>query len=325
MRLYINDASLQGQFHTIVEFEQILRGLVDLRKLKCVRSNIFVTRTFSYQRVTEHYTLAHAVQIMADRDLRVRVLQWVNGNGPFLDDDRLAEQDDFFECLGIDVTDQGLGEAARRKARGLLAGAWSFVGGATDFAQNPLEVAHGIVGARIGAYEIPNVWTPQALLTLLINALAEPTSWAELTDLLRLRFPRLLIGDAFYDNAQLQAEPYSAVIADRAQELCRHLDEYMASRNKDGSDTDHTAEMMRTLFSSAAGADPLFSGESSTNQASFKREMTFKDPASAREEIFAHWHGKIRHRVFRIHFEWPVPRTSRQLKVLYLGPKLTKG
>ena len=51
----------------------------------------------------------------------------------------------------------------------------------------------------------------------------------------------------------------------------------------------------------------------------------FADPEIEGREIFAHWHGKIKHRYFRMHFEWPVPRQATLLKVLYLGPKLTKN
>jgi len=296
-----------------------------LRASEPAYSSLFVTRTFGTQRVVADQTLAHAVHVLADRDLRVRVLQWVNQKGPFLDDDRLAEQDDFFECFGMDITDQGLGEAARRIAHGFSAATWSFIGGATDFARSPLQVAHGLPEVRLGVYEVPNVWEAEAFRAQAINAQADPASWTELAGRLKLRFPHLLIPDAFFDNPNLQAEPYSTVIGDRTQELCRHLNEYMASRNPDGTDSERTIEIVRTLFSNATGAEPLFTRESSSNQRDFKSEMAFPDPDAPNRKIFAHWHGKIRHRFFRMHFEWPVPRASRHMKVVYLGPKLTKN
>jgi hypothetical protein len=52
--------------------------------------------------------------------------------------------------------------------------------------------------------------------------------------------------------------------------------------------------------------------------------MTFPDPEGG-ADIFAHFHGKISHRFFRLHFDWPVPSTATRLKVLYIGPKLTKS
>lgn len=322
MRWYVNDASLQGQFPSISSFEPALRELMELRRNE--PAYLFVTRTFGFQRVVADQTLAHVVQTIADRDLRVRVLQWVNQRGPFLDGDRLAEEDDLFECLGIDVTNQGLGEATRRIVHGFVASAWSFVGGVVDFRHNPLDVSHGLTEAPIRVYNVPNVWTADAFRALAIAALPEPTSWADLTAHLRLRFSRLLISDAFHNNPNLQAEPFNTAISERAQELCRHLDEYMASRNADGSPSERTNEIVRTLFTSAGGAEPLFSAKSQSNQLTFKDELTFPDPEARGRTIFAHWHGKIRHRVFRMHFEWPVPGASTQMKVLYLGPKLTK-
>ena len=325
MRWYVNDASLQGQFPSILHFEPVLRELMEVRRTEPAYSSLFVARTLGFQRVVADQTLAHAVQTITDRDLRLRVLQWVNQRGPFLDDDRLTEQDDLFECLSIDVTDQGLGEATRRIVHGFSAGTWSFVGGAVDFSRNPLEVSHGLTAAPIGVYNVPNVWAADAFRALAIAALAEPTSWDDLAARLRLRFPRLLIPDAFHNNSNLQAEPFNTAISDRAQELCRHLDEYMASRNADGSPSARTNEIVRTLFTGATGAEPLFTAESQSNQHTFRSELTFPDPDAPGRTIFAHWHGKIRHRFFRMHFEWPIPAASAQMKMLYLGPKLTKN
>jgi hypothetical protein len=324
VRWYVNDASLQGQFSSILHFEPALRELMEVRRTEPAYSSLFVARTLGFQRVVADQTLAHAVQTIGDRDLRLRVLQWVNRRGPFLDDDRLAEQDDLFECLGVDVTNQGLGEAARRIVNGFSAGSWSFVGGPVDFSRNPLEVSHGLTEAPIGIYNVPNVSTAQAFRALAIAALPEPTSWLDLVARVRVRFSRLLFADTFHNNSNLQAEPFNTAISDRAQELCRHLEDYMASRNADGSPTQRTNEIVRTLFTSAAGAEPLFTAESQSNQHAFKNELTFPDPSTPGRTIFAHWHGKIRHRFFRMHFEWPVSEAASQIKVLYLGPKLTK-
>jgi hypothetical protein len=324
MRWYVNDASLQGQFLSIVEFLPALRELMDLRRSEPAYSSLFVARALGSRALLADQTLAHAVQSISDRDLRVRVLQWVNQRGPFFDDDRLTEEDDLFQCMGVDVTDQGLGEAARQIVHGLKAGTWSFVGGALNFCLNPLKVTHGLTEAPMGLYDVPNVWTADAFRVLAIEALPRPTSWSDLTIRLRMRFSRLNIPDAFHNNAKLQAEPFNTAISDRVEELCNHLNEYMKSRNANGSPSARTNEIIRALFTNAAGAEPLFTAESVSNQNSFRNELTFPDPSVPNRTIFAHWHGKIRHRFFRLHFEWPVPLDAAQLKVLYLGPKLTR-
>ncbi|MDP9573969.1 UNVERIFIED_ORG: hypothetical protein J2W66_004472 [Agrobacterium larrymoorei] len=73
------------------------------------------------------------------------------------------------------------------------------------------------------------------------------------------------------------------------------------------------------------GDRAAFSGESKSNQQDFESEMTFTDPSDVKRTLFAHWHGKISHKFYRLHFEWPVPAKQTVLKVLYIGPKLTKS
>ena len=48
------------------------------------------------------------------RDKRVLLFQWAGRKGPFIEDDRQSTDDDLFLFDGEDVTDLGLGEAARR-------------------------------------------------------------------------------------------------------------------------------------------------------------------------------------------------------------------
>jgi hypothetical protein len=86
-----------------------------------------------------------------------------------------------------------------------------------------------------------------------------------------------------------------------------------------------TASLQAQTPARPCGDRALFSGESPSNQAKFRQELTFQDPAAACRANFAHWHRKISYRFFRLHFEWPVPAEATQLKVVYLGPKLTKS
>lgn len=241
------------------------------------------------------------------------------------EDDRLFEPDDYFECFDTDVTEQGLGEAARRIKAGQDAGAFSFTGGAVDFAQTPLLVAHGLREERLGQYQVPNLWSITDLETWARTATPVPTSWRTLIEFSRERYPRLFLSSSIYENVRLAREPFECSIASRVIELFGHLHAYMESRLADGSDSERSHNLIRDFFTNAAGAEPLFSGESATNQCYFQRELTFPDPEDPTQKVFAHWHGKVKHRFFRIHFVWPVPRDAKRLKIVYLGPKLTKA
>jgi hypothetical protein len=280
------------------------------------------TRTLNGRVVGSDFTVRGALQRTTDVDLRRAALNWFDRTGPFVEDDRKNERDDYFEYSSVDATETGLGEAARRIKAGEHASTFSFCGGNVNFETSPLFVLHGIVEERLGTYAVPNLWRVAALRESALEAAPPVTSWKLLVEHARVRFPRLMIGDEVYTNDKLAREPFDAVIRDRALELMRHLDLYMQGLDQNGVESAQSQEIIATVF---RGERALFSGESTTNRRDFAAELTFRDPANASVSIFAHWHGKISHRHFRMHFEWPVPVSARQLKIMYLGPKLTKS
>jgi hypothetical protein len=326
VRWYINDASLQDQYPTEAAFIQTLQHLMEARaRFARVRKSLYTTRSFGQAKVVNGRSVSEVVMRSAGGDLRRQILLWVTARGPFIEDERLAESDDYFECLGMDVSDGGAGEAARRVKAGTPVRLYTFVGGPVDFCINPLPVDHGLDGDRLARYEIVNCWTVQALAEDIRSSEPSVDSWRELVETGRERYEHLLLPDAIYENAKLAAEPFENSIAERALQLLRHLNEYMTSLGDGGVPSIRSNEILRGLFTNASGAEPPFTGESTTNQKTYASEMTFPDPENSNALIFAHWHGKIRHRFFRMHFEWPLPAGARKLKVLYLGPKLTKS
>jgi hypothetical protein len=322
MRLYVNDASLQGQFSDALIFESLLHRLIQSRtRIATLQHNLRTTRQFTERTVSAGRTVRTVVQQSRNRDLRNAVLAWLDRNGPFVDDDRVPEPDDYFEYAGMLVTDSGLGEAARRVKNREEASTFSFEGGAIDFAVSPLLVDHGLAEDRLGRYSVNNVWTIEDLIELAIADGPPVTSWRLLVQTARVRFPHLLIPNSIYENTTLSREPFEASIGDRALELLGYLNDYMTDRDASGAEGPIAREIIEKHF---VGERALFSGESPGNQRRFRRELTFVDPLSPQESIFAHWHGKISHRFFRIHFEWPLSVDSTIIKVFYLGPKLTK-
>ena len=323
MRWYLNDASVQGQFDDPAVFQAIIIRLAAARERNALlRADLRMTRLFSNRPVTAQVTVRRSLQQLRDRDLKSIVLIWLDRSGPFLEDDRQYEVDDYFECLGADVTDTGLGEAARRIKHQQAASTFSFEGGLISFAVTPLVVDHGLFGDRLGQYLVDNVWTIDALLTAAAQHTPRPDSWKALVETARARFPRLLIPDAVFLNPSLAREPFEAGLRDRVLVLLGYLDAYMSGRRPDGAEDGAAREIIEKFF---VGDRALFSPESPTNQNDFRNELTFPDPSDSARRIFAHFHGKISRRHFRLHFEWPVPSSQAQLKVVYLGPKITKS
>jgi hypothetical protein len=322
MRWYINDMSLQGQFNDVPRFLVLLEGLLASRnRFECLRDAMHLTRSIADRHVSTGQTLRQFLSSTDRKDLRRAMLLWLDRKGPFMEEDRQPEYDDYFECKGLDVTDTGLGEATRRVKANTGALTFSFAGGTTEFGETPLHVDHGLPDDRLGQYAIQNLWNLADLTSSALDARPAPLSWQQLVTVARERYPRLHIPDAVYTNSSLAKEPFEIPIGDRALALFKCLDDYMAGRIDGGAEGPAALAIVDTFFT---GDRALFSGESQSNRTTFKSEMTFPDPDDSARDIFAHWHGKISHRFFRLHFEWPVPPDAQRLKILYLGPKLTK-
>ncbi len=320
MQWYLNDASLQGQFAELNQFESALRNLLGARaRVPAIKQNLRSARSLQDAMAGPGVSVRQFLQRCRDKDLRTATFTWLDRTGPFVDDDRMQEQDDYFEYANADVTSTGLGEAARRTKAGEDCAAYSFEGGAIDFAVNPLNVDHGLREERHGRYAVRNHWTLDGLVEHALASGPAITSWQALVEGARARFRHLDIAD-LHENAMLAREPFEAPIRDRALALMGMLDEYMAGRGQDGSEGPASKAVIDAHFT---GERAYFKGESTTNEQKFRREMTFNGPEG--REVFAPWHGKISHRYFRMHFEWPLPPDRRKLAVLYLGPKITKS
>lgn len=320
MQWYLNDASLQAQFDEHARFEEVLRELLAARaRVPAVRQNLRSTRSLQEAIAAPGMSVRQFLHRCKDKDLRSATLNWLDRAGPFVDDDRINERDDYFEYAGVEVTSTGLGEAARRTKAGEECAAYSFEGGSINFAVDPLEVDHGLVEERYGRYAVRNIWSVDALVNHGLSSGPSVNSWKALVERARARFRHLEIID-LHENAMLIREPFEASVRDRAFALMGMLNEYMADRGDNGAEGPASKAIIDAHFK---GERALFTGESTTNEQKFRRELTFI--ASDARQVFAPWHGKISHRYFRMHFEWPLPPERRQLTILYLGPKITKS
>lgn len=320
VRWFLNDASLQGQFADRSEFETVLRGLIAARmRIPAIRQNLRSTRSLQEALVAPGTRVRQAIIEIRDKDLKAATFSWLDKAGPFVDDDRLDEADDYFEYRDVEITATGLGEAARRTKAGSRCSTYSFVKGEIDYAVDPLEVDHGLREERYGRYPVANLWQTEALVGQALAAEMPSRSWSDLIEAARQRFPNLEIGPLNL-RAALAREPFEASLRDRSLELMKVLNDYVAGRTEDGADGPAAREIVQMYFT---GDRALFTGESMTNQQLFAKEMSFQRVSGG--SYFAHWHGKISHRFFRMHFEWPLQRDRKKLEIFYLGPKITKS
>jgi hypothetical protein len=145
-----------------------------------------------------------------------------------------------------------------------------------------------------------------------------PQNWAEMLKTAARRFSlRVLARDIL---SRLQRYPFHVSIKNRVFELFGVLQEIAFETRDDSSLTKRGGALRQQHF---VGERAWFTNESKSNERRFQHELTFADPTSGRP-LFCPWHGKINVDQFRMHFEWPRPQGQRVIKVVYVGPKITR-
>lgn len=319
MRWYINDLSLQGQFKTKEAFLSDLRSVASIRwKFKGEQPQLFCTWRIKERPATAKMNVRQAVQ-QGGHDTKKLILSWIE-KGPFIEDDQQEEAENYFEFEGQDVTDSGLGEAARRERAGDSSGVFSFVDGPIDFERTPLAVCHGLPEDSLGTIGVDNIWDVQELESRLReNRVAR--NWAELIAICQERFDHLEISDDILETA-LKRETFRRTVAEDIQRRLDVLQQVMSGRSlSDGKMTDDAQKLWQKH---SQGDKAWFTDESDSNKEKFKEKLTFRDPSNPSESLFCPWHGKIKQEDFRIHFQWKVPPGQARLKVLYIGRKITR-
>src|SRR5262249_23614800 len=129
-----------------------------------------------------------------------------------------SNPDDYFHFEGTDVTEQGLGEAARRRIASVDAHMWSFLGADERFGSTPLLVSHGLPEEPLPTVSVPNWWD---LSGLTLAALPKPTSWREMLEAARIRFHGLKFSHDI--EGGLQSTPFHSGIVELAFERLRVL------------------------------------------------------------------------------------------------------
>ncbi len=319
MDWYINDLSLSGQFDDSRSFRAELESLLRMRHREPIlRDSLYCSRTLYTRQVTTNNSLLQAVLETKDKLFIKQALNWLTNSGPFWENQQQSNKDDYFEYQTYDVTDQGLGEAARRIVAGIIAGVFSFQGSSFAFGQTPLMVRQGLPEAPIDTVKIDNCWTIEQLVEAL-RAVKIYNSWQDVHSEISLCFTNLIFSDNVI--APLLSTPFSRQVAKRIFKLLNALNCLVVETNQNGKLSTSGKELYNNHF---VGQKAWFTDESKTNKANFKQEMTFFDPEDTNKKIFCTWHGKIKTPQIRIHFEWPPPKGQNNIKVVYIGPKITK-
>ncbi|MER8988675.1 hypothetical protein [Mesorhizobium sp. M0843] len=314
MSLYFNDLSINGKFTTS---ESVISSLLTLYAAsKALSLRLVVFKDLLLRSAIGDSDL-HSIIVMGGSSQRGLLLGWLAKSGPFGEDDQLHVDDDLWWYEQIEVTDQGLGETARRLFCGETAAAFSSSEGcAGAFDKTPLDVLQGLPDEPVSTVSARNIWSIDDLADFARGLRKEPTDWqsfilecADRHDLLRI--------DAENFSSGITKHPFNGNVVRRSFALLDVLNRIAKGLQEDGS---LSAAAMNLINDHFQGDKAWFSDEDPDD----KDVFYFDDNYGGGKKIYCSWHGKIKTPQFRLHFQWPVPAGQKYIKVLYLGEKLTK-
>ena len=316
MRVFLNELALAEAWTATSLVRQTLADILRARQEQsALRNALYCARGMATVQTPAGIPIFQAA-LDLPRDMRILLLSWINKFGPFIEDDRLAIDEDlfYFEC--DDVTDLGLGEAARRLQSNLNAATLSPIGNEDSrFTENKLEVVHGLCEEPIDQILVPNYTDINPLVNALGNLRPDPRNWDELLKQCRDRFDLLHIGP--HCDKTITYYPYKPVAGRRIIRLLDILQQIMAEKDNSGQFSPKGLELRNKYFT---GKEAWFSDESESRR-NQPNKFSFPDP-DGKDKLVCFWHGKISNPLMRIHFDWPIESNKKHIRICYIGPKI---
>lgn len=311
--ILLNDASLHGQFTAPEVFHDALRTLWGIRSFLVSKGlQLRVCRSVRLRKVTSDLTF-YGFLGSVPREIKTRLLLWLDREGPFWDDERTHSDGEYFECNEDLVTDTGAAEAAFLQSESTSA--WLFSVSPSKFLTNPLIVHWRGRAEGDLAIKVPNGWTRDHAEQCVADLERPLASWYDLLEWAKRECEHLRLSD---DIAKQLPTQFIPNVAQRSKVLLGVLNQ-MICFSKAGKQA--AFNELRTKW--MQGKRARFSPSSDSELDEFSEELTFLDQHN-RTRVLCSWHGKIQTPQYRIHFEWPLPKGAEKLFVAYIGPKITK-
>lgn len=313
MLVFLNELALADVWQSTASMEQPLTAILQARQRQPVlRDALYCARGFGRVETPAGVPLSRAAQALP-RDTRVQLFQWIANYGPFIEDNRQAIDEDVFFFEEEDVTDLGLGEAARRIRVEQTVATWSPGADAPSrFASSPLRVVHGLPDEPIAEVDVTNYTESERLADALRALPPRPANWQDFLEDCRHRFDLLRIGE--HCDTTLMRLSYMPAAARRIIELLNILQRIRAEMDRSGSLSPAGLQLRDRFFT---GKRAWFSDESERRKQNPKR-FTFPDPEGG-NDITCFWHGKVSTAPIRMHFDWPVEDGAKPLRIAYIG------
>ena len=319
MELFANDLSFHKQFHDIAAFRDALSRLMAMRHAaRRFEREVYCHRALLHASPMPDMSMQQAIAHLAVESERRAVLAWLTRAGPFWDDLRQHDAEDWLECKGEIVTDTAVGEAGFRTLHGVDCGLVSVL--PSDWNYTPVELIwrRESDGLDDQSTALKNWWNPETLEHGLRDKARPIRSWDDLREASTNRFERLAFAEDCF--TPLKGLPFAKSAADRFLVLLDILDRLKRAFDETGVRTAEGQHIYQNYFT---GAEAPFSDSSTQEKRDFRQELTFAHPDDPGISLFCPWHGKVNRMTLRLHFSWPI-RADKPTYVVYAGPKLTK-
>ena len=315
MEVLLNDLSLQGQFVSICAFQTAIESVMRIRnRMQQFGRELYCHRNVAQAHVTHDLTMQQAVQQLNQNERRA-VMSWLSQHGPFWEDVRSHNSDDYFECQDQVVTDTALGESAYHCFNGSSYHTLSI--SPSHWLITPIRVVWHRDNETIDI-NVTNHWDISTLEASLKAATPPIHSWEQLASEMPARCTNLTFAiDSF---KPLLGSPFVPSAAQRIVELLETLNTFKGCFDEQGQ---RTAEGQRIYQDHFTGKKAWFTDSSDSEKIEFKSELTFKHPDNSAKTLFCAGHGKVKTPQIRIHFPWSIC-ADEPLYVVYIGLKITK-
>lgn len=319
MDLLANDLSIHEQFHDIPSFRSALARLMAMRTTaRRFGREVSCHRALLTANPMPDVPMQRAIGRLTVESERRAAMTWLTRVGPFWDDLRQHDAEEWLECQGKIVTDSAVGEAAYRTLHAVECGLVSLTPSAWNL--SPIDVIwrREAEGLDDKSTIFENWWKPATLEDRLQNAAAPIQSWDDLREVSTNQFENLTIAENCF--RPLDGIPFGKSPADRILVLLGILDKLAQAFDTDGRRTPEGHKIYQDYFT---GDNALFSDSSTTEKNNFRKELTFRHPTDPNRDLFCTWHGKIRHMTLRLYYWWS-GKAGDPVFVVYAGRKITR-
>ncbi|NVN91862.1 MAG: hypothetical protein HXX11_14840 [Desulfuromonadales bacterium] len=321
MEFIVNDLSFHGQFQDVNSFRDSINQVMVMRQLSFrFGRSLYCHRGVAHAQVTPFLNFPQAVQMMTLEERRA-ILHWITQHGPFWEDARNHQPDDWLECNGNIVTETAVGETGWCCLNGINRGLISLSPSNWQF--SPVAVNHVTNNDETRSIDVINCWDTAEFEAILQATPTQIASWEQLSASAIARFTNLTFATNAF--APMQGHPFMNGPAERILSLLEILDRFKTCFNADGQRTSEGHEIYRNFFTGRkedGGHGALFSDSSEREKNNYEATLTFTHPADANKTIICYWHGKVQTPPLRIHFSYPI-RAEDPLYIVYVGRKLT--